>query len=133
AADALDASGGAREIADSIYAELYGLPRASATTGESRAQSLFRYYHGRSSLKTWLRAVLAQRHVDGIRAVRRLDPLPQENGPETLPAPTTTIPDPERVRYRALMQRAFKMAVSKLGDRDRLGLAGFSPQAPSPA
>lgn len=130
AADALDASGTAREIADSIYAELYGLSRASEKTSESRAErtSLFRYYHGRSSLKTWLRAVLAQRHVDGIRAVRRLDPLPQENGPETLPAPTTTIPDPERVRYRALMQRAFKMAVSKLGDRDRLRLACYYSQ-----
>ena len=89
AADALDPSGGAREAADSIYAELYGLPRASGSTRESTGgrgrdgerQSLFRYYHGRSSLKTWLRAVLAQRHVDGIRAVRRLDPLPEEDRP----------------------------------------------------
>ena len=128
AADALDSSGGAREIADSIYAELYGLPRASETTRESRGRSLFRYYHGRSSLNTWLRAVLAQRHVDKIRAVRRLDPLPQEDGPETLPAPTATIPDPDRVRYRALMQRAFKMALSKLGDRDRLRLACYYSQ-----
>jgi RNA polymerase sigma-70 factor (ECF subfamily) len=130
AADALDASGTAREIADSIYAELYGLSRASEKTSDSSGErtSLFRYYHGRSSLKTWLRAVLAQRHVDGIRAVRRLDPLPQEDGPETLSAPTTTIPDPERVRYRALMQRAFKMAVSKLGDRDRLRLACYYSQ-----
>ena len=127
AADALDASGGAREIADSIYAELYGLPRASDKTGGARA-SLFRYYHARSSLKTWLRAVLAQRHVDGIRAVRRLDPLPQEDGPETLPAATATIPDPDRVRYRALMQRAFKMALSILGDRDRLRLACYYSQ-----
>jgi RNA polymerase sigma factor (sigma-70 family) len=127
AVDALDASGGAREIADSIYAELYGLPRASDKTGGERA-SLFRYYHGRSSLKTWLRAVLAQRHVDGIRAVRRLDPLPEEDSPETLPAPTATIPDPDRVRYRALMQRAFRMALSILGDRDRLRLACYYSQ-----
>jgi len=27
AADALDATGGAREVADSLYADLYGLPR----------------------------------------------------------------------------------------------------------
>jgi RNA polymerase sigma-70 factor, ECF subfamily len=128
AADAIDASGGAREIADSIYAELYGLPRASEKTGESRGLSLFRYYHGRSSLKTWLRAVLAQRHVDGIRAVRRLDPLPQEDGPETLPSPTATTADPDRVRYRALMQRAFKVALAKLGDRDRLRLACYYSQ-----
>ena len=129
AADALDASGGAREIADSIYAELYGLPRASAPTGESRAQSLFSYYHGRSSLKTWLRAVLAQRHVDRIRVVRRLDPLPEEDSPETLPASTVTItPDPDRVRHRALIQRAFKSALSTLTDRDRLRLACYYTQ-----
>ena len=123
AADALDASGAAREIADSIYAELYGV-RARA----SERQSLFRYYHGRSSLKTWLRAVLAQRHVDGIRAGRRLEPLPEEDGPATLPAPAATVPDPDRVRYRALMQRAFKIALAKLGDRDRLRLACYYSQ-----
>jgi RNA polymerase sigma-70 factor len=127
AADALDASGGAREIADSIYAELYGLSRASDAR-ESRGQSLFRYYHGRSSLKTWLRAVLAQRHVDGIRAVRRLDPLPEEDGPGALPAATATIPDPDRVRYRALMHRAFRAALAKLSDRDRLRLACYYSQ-----
>ena len=129
AADALDASGGAREIADSIYAELYGLPRASETTGQSRGQSLFRYYHGRSSLKTWLRAVLAQRHVDGIRAVRRLDPLPEEDSASTLPAPTASVAvDPDRLRYRALIQRAFKSAIALLTDRDRLRLACYYAQ-----
>ena len=124
AADALDPSGGAREIADSIYAELYGVPRTSQRSGVS----LFRYYHGRSSLKTWLRAVLAQRHVDGIRAIRRLDPLPEEDGPGALPASTATIPDPDRARYRALMYRAFKAALAKLRDRDRLRLACYYSQ-----
>ena len=120
AADALDPAGGAREIADSIYAELYGI------RGGER-QSLFRYYHGRSSLKTWLRAVLAQRHVDGIRAARRLEPLPEEDSPDTLPASTAT-PDPDRVRYRALMHRAFKVALGKLAARDRLRLACYYTQ-----
>ena len=123
AADSLDPSGGAREIADSIYAELYGIRER-----EGERQSLFRYYHGRSSLKTWLRAVLAQRYVDGIRAAKRLDPLPEDDGPETLPAPTAVTPDPDRVRYRALMQRAFRIALSKLSDRDRLRLACYYSQ-----
>jgi len=56
-----------RELADSIYGELFGL---TAEVGERR--SLFRYYHGRARLATWLRSVLAQRHVDGLRAARRL-------------------------------------------------------------
>src|ERR1051326_7675562 len=51
------------ELADSLFADLYGL-----TGGKGGGRSLFRYFHGRSSLKTWLRAVLAQRHIDAIRA-----------------------------------------------------------------
>ena len=73
AADALDTTQGARDIADSLYAELYGLDTRTGTR-----QSLFRYYQGRSSLATWLRAVLAQRYVDRLRAQRRLEPLPEE-------------------------------------------------------
>src|SRR6266700_2666436 len=53
---------GAKDLADSLYAELYGV---SATGG--RRKSLFEYFHGRSKLSTWLRAVLAQRHVDLLR------------------------------------------------------------------
>ena len=49
----------ARELADSLYADLYGLRES-----EGRRKSLFDYFHGRSKLGTWLRAVLAQRHVD---------------------------------------------------------------------
>ena len=63
AADALEPGGGARELADSLYGELYGLRERA---GER--QSLFRYFEGRSSLGTWLRAVLAQRYVDRVRA-----------------------------------------------------------------
>src|SRR6202022_1794883 len=63
----------AEELADSLFAELYGL---SAEKGGS----LLRYFHGRSSLKTWLRAVLAQRHVDKIRAGRKFEPLDDEEG-----------------------------------------------------
>ena len=73
AADALDRSGAARELADSLYAELYGVDQR----GGAR-QSLLRYFHGRSSLATWLRAVLAQRHIDRVRVDRRTEPLSDE-------------------------------------------------------
>jgi DNA-directed RNA polymerase specialized sigma24 family protein len=62
AADALDTTGRARELADALYADLFGL-----TEREGERRSLFRYYQGRSSLATWLRAVLAQRYVDLLR------------------------------------------------------------------
>jgi RNA polymerase sigma factor (sigma-70 family) len=61
----------ARELADSLYAELYGLDRK----GGKRKTSLLEYFHGRSKLSTWLRAVLAQRHVDGLRNSRRTQPV----------------------------------------------------------
>jgi len=47
AADALDPGGGARELADTLYADLYGVAEAGA-----ERRSLFRYYQGRSSLAT---------------------------------------------------------------------------------
>ena len=56
----------AQELADSLFAELFGL-----VDGKRGEHSLFRYFHGRSSLKTWLRTILAQRHVDCIRERRR--------------------------------------------------------------
>jgi RNA polymerase sigma-70 factor, ECF subfamily len=118
AADALDPSGGAREIADGLYAELYGLP----DPGGPR-RSLFRYFHGRSSLSTWLRAVLAQRHVDAVRARRRTEPLPEGDGPET--AGLTPPLDPDRPRLWRAMHAALAGAVARLVPQDRLRLRSY--------
>jgi RNA polymerase sigma-70 factor (ECF subfamily) len=123
AADALDPGGGARELADSLYADLYG---TSERDGERR--SLFRYFHGRSSLATWLRAVLAQRHVDAIRARRRLAPLPDQDGAVALVSPAPPPADPDRTRYLALVQRALRVAISILSSRDRLRLGCYYAQ-----
>lgn len=125
AADALDRSGGARDLADSLYADLYGLK-----AGEGERQSLFRYFQGRSSLATWLRAVLAQRYVDRLRAARRLEPLPDEaDAPGGLAAGRAgDPPDPDRPRYVALLRAALARAVAALGDRDRLRLACYYVQ-----
>jgi RNA polymerase sigma-70 factor (ECF subfamily) len=121
AADALDPGGGARELADSLYADLFGLAR----TGER--QSLFRYFHGRSSLTTWLRAVLAQRYVDRVRSARSVAALPDENSSSALPAPPHEV-DPDRDRYVQLMQNALQRAVAQLPPRDRLRLACYYAQ-----
>ncbi|MFB3854043.1 MAG: sigma-70 family RNA polymerase sigma factor [Vicinamibacterales bacterium] len=106
------------ELAESIYADLFGLEERD---GERR--SLFDYFHGRSSLAGWLRAVLAQRVVDRARAARRLEQLSDEQ-PDTpgtcAPAPD---PDPDRHRLRAVVFRALVSAISSLLPRDRLRLA----------
>jgi RNA polymerase sigma-70 factor (ECF subfamily) len=118
AADALDRTQGARELADSLYAELYGV---TADAGER--QSLFRYYQGRSSLATWLRAVLAQRYVDRLRVERRIEPLEHDE----LPAPGEDL-DTDRPRYVALVGEALGRAVAGLSARERLRLGCYYVQ-----
>ena len=122
AADAIDSTGGGRELADSLYGELFGL-----TDREGQRNSLFRYFHGRSSLTTWMRAILAQRHVDRLRATRRLDPLPDPD--TTLAAGDTRPADPERAKYLTHIQQAVRRAVARLHPRDRLRLGCYYGQA----
>jgi RNA polymerase sigma-70 factor len=122
AADAIDPTGGAREIADALYGDLFGLQER-----EGVRQSLFRYFHGRSSLATWLRAVLSQRYVDRVRAGRRLDPLPDDDAPPIVHTKDRA-PDPERPRFVAVMQSALAAAVAALAPRDRLRLGWYYAQ-----
>jgi len=51
-----------RELADGLYAELYGIPNR-----EGRRISKLDYYTGRGSLEGWLRTVLARQHIDRCR------------------------------------------------------------------
>ncbi len=120
AADALDRSGTARELADSLYADLYGLDQRGGTR-----QSLLRYFHGRSSLATWLRAVLAQRHVDRVRAERRTEPLPEE---ELEGRASPAAADPDCVRLVDMLRSALEIAVARLEPRDRLRLRCYYAQ-----
>ena len=134
AADALDASGGARDLADALYADLFGLPK-----GDAERQSLFHYFHGRSSLATWLRAVLAQRYIDRIRAQRRLEPLPDEerasehagHGPSTAErrgSSPDSMSDPDRAPHMCLLQDALSRSIANLAPKDRLRLACYYAQ-----
>jgi RNA polymerase sigma-70 factor (ECF subfamily) len=124
AADALDRSHAARELADSLFAELYGLTQ----TGSAR-QSLLRYYEGRSSLATWLRAVLAQRYVDRLRVQRRTEPLSRTADEHASGLPDRRHePDPDRARYIALVREALGRAVAGLTARDRLRLGCYYVQ-----
>jgi RNA polymerase sigma-70 factor len=108
----------ARELADSLFAELYGL-----ASGKNSERSLFRYFHGRSSLKTWLRAILAQRHIDAIRAGRRFEDLGEEDGEDAgkkIPAgPPLAPPDPHRQRYVSLFTRALGAALDHIEPQEK--------------
>jgi RNA polymerase sigma-70 factor, ECF subfamily len=121
AADAIDPSGGSRELADSLYGELFGLAER-----DGARRSLFEYFHGRSSLGTWLRAVLAQRHVDRVRHTRRFEPLPEDD--DTLPARLDDRRQRQPSGYVDLIRRAMTAAVGRLAPRDRLRLAYYYAQ-----
>lgn len=112
------------DLADSLFADLYGM-----SGGKAGGRSLFRYFHGRSSLKTWLRAVLAQRHIDFIRAEKKFDSLDggAEDG-ETRRVPELSVAeipsDPHRATYLQKFREALTLALASLDvrDRDRLRL-----------
>jgi RNA polymerase sigma factor (sigma-70 family) len=117
------AGANAEELADSLFAELYGL-----VDGKRGERSLFRYFHGRSALKTCLRAILAQRHVDRLRESRRWESIDQADGEEPRPLPELHAAppslDPHRERYLQRFVAALQFSVASLdgSDRQRLEL-----------
>jgi RNA polymerase sigma factor (sigma-70 family) len=113
-----DDAGG--ELADSIYAELYGLEERDGCR-----RSLFDYFHGRSRLSTWLRSILAQRNVDRARVAKRMRQLEpsDEAVPDTRGA--TAPADTERARFATLAQRALAVAIRRLAPPDRLRLSSY--------
>ena len=126
AADAMAPGGAARDLAEELFAELYGLRER-----DGERQSLFRYFQGRSSLATWLRAVLAQRYIDRLRAGRRTEPLPDEESvragmPGTPPGDQE--PGPGESRCRAAVKDALEQALAALAPRDRLRLRLYYSQ-----
>jgi RNA polymerase sigma-70 factor (ECF subfamily) len=107
----------ARDLADSLWADLYGMdPHAD------QRRSLLVYYGGRSSLGTWLHAVLSRRFVDLTRAAARTRPLdarPHE------PATEGDGPDPDRSRYVSALSAALGDALRALEPHDRLRLGYY--------
>ncbi len=65
-----------RELADQLYAELFGL-----TTRDGERRCPLESYRGRGSLIGWLRTTIAQRHVDHYRRTRREQPLEEFDAP----------------------------------------------------
>ena len=107
-----------RELADSLYADLFGL---TETDGVRR--SLLSYYHGRSRLGTWLRSVLAQRHVDVIRAGRRTSSLDDPESPAAEPAVEAATVEPDIAERMRVAADCISAAIAALDATSRLRLA----------
>ena len=119
----------AEELADSVWAELYGT-RARASDG--RPAGKLAYYSGCGSLGGWLRAVVGQLGVDRHRRVAKLVQTEEASDFDRLAdsEPTgdgwrpATAPDPERALSETEAARsvadALARSVAELGDEDRL-------------
>jgi RNA polymerase sigma-70 factor (ECF subfamily) len=103
-----------RDLADQLYAELYGL---NVREGERRCPLLS--YRGRGSLIGWLRTTLAQRHVDHYRRTRHEEPI------EDLDAPALDPPPQTPARELSRLEQAIEQAVSGCEEEERYLLAAY--------
>lgn len=109
----------ARELADSLYAELYGMDLR-----EGVRRSKLEHYSGRGSLEGWLRTVLAQEWVNRFRKVKRETSLEeQEEAGVQFAAPQqdgNAVP-----QQSAALRSATELAISGLSSEDKYILASY--------
>lgn len=107
----------ARELADSIYADLYGV----SESGRERASKLL-YYSGRGSLEGWLRTVVAQEFVNRYRRTRRETSLEEavEAGTQ-FPAGPAAVESSIDSRIESATQEALR----EMDPEDRFVLASY--------
>lgn len=103
-----------RDLADQLYAELFGL---NTRDGERRCPLLS--YRGRGSLIGWLRTTLAQRHVDHHRRSRREQPL------EEIEVPAADAPQQTPVAELSQLERAIEQALLEQDAEERFLLAAY--------
>jgi RNA polymerase sigma-70 factor (ECF subfamily) len=100
------------ELADQLYAELYGL-----TERDGKRRCPLESYRGRGSLIGWLRTTLAQRFVDHHRRSHREQPL------EELDAPAL---EPEKPAGEIwALGKAIEEALGRRAAEERLLLAAY--------
>jgi RNA polymerase sigma-70 factor (ECF subfamily) len=108
----------ARDLADSLYADLYG-----TSERDGRRVSRLNFYMGRGSLEGWLRTVLAQEFVNRYRKTKRLVSLEEqaEEGVQFSAAAPAGPSSPLDSRLGAALDEA----LGQLADEDRLVLASY--------
>lgn len=107
----------ARELADSLYADLYG-----TITRDGQRVSKLASYTGRGSLEGWLRTVMAQEYVNRYRRQRRLVSLDEES--EEGAQFAAADPDPA-VAVDPRVEAATDEALVALSAEDRFVLASY--------
>jgi RNA polymerase sigma-70 factor, ECF subfamily len=102
------------ELADSLYAELYGLREL-----DGQRRSPLASYSGRGSLLGWLRTTLAQRHIDHHRRTRREEPL---DDVEPSAPGLSSSPEPAEL---ARLTDAVSLSLQALAPEDRYMLSAY--------
>lgn len=107
----------ARELADSLYADLYG-----TSTRDGERVSKLNFYMGRGSLEGWLRTVLAQEYVNRYRKGKRLVSLEEkeEAGVQFVAAAAEPAAPAD-----ARLEAATDEALALLAAEDRFVLAAY--------
>jgi RNA polymerase sigma-70 factor (ECF subfamily) len=103
-----------RDLADQLYAELYGLK-----VREGKRRCPLHSYRGRGSLMGWLRTTLAQRHVDHHRRTRHEEPIEEFDAPAFDPAPG------QPAGELSMLEIAIERALAKREAEDRFLLAAY--------
>lgn len=107
----------ARELADSLYADLFG-----TAVREGKRVCKLDFYTGRGSLEGWLRTVLAQEYINRYRTQKRLVSLEeQEEGGEQYAAPVS---EPQAAADPRL-QTAVDNVLDVLANEERFLLAAY--------
>ena len=108
----------ARELADTLYADLYG-----TNTREGQRVSKLSSYTGRGSLEGWLRTVLSQEYVNRYRRTKRLVSLDEESEEGV----QFRAPDPEPLPPAAdqRLAQATDEALAALSAEDRTILSAY--------
>lgn len=111
-----------RELADGLYAELYGL-----TVREGERHCPLDSYSGRGSLIGWLRTTLAQRHVDHHRRTYREQPLEEAKADEIgdCKAPAADTATEQGRAALPLLASAVEEALERQGPEERFLLASY--------
>jgi len=104
------------ELADALYAELYGLSERDGLRKSPLAS-----YSGRGSLLGWLRTTLAQRHIDHHRRTHRESPLDDDDANF---AATESSPTPLPAQLAALTH-SLAQTVAALDEEARFLLAAY--------
>jgi RNA polymerase sigma-70 factor (ECF subfamily) len=107
----------ARDLADSLYADLYG-----TRTSDGRRVSKLDSFTGRGSLEGWLRAVLAQEYVNRYRQQQRLVSL--EERTEAGVQFQAEESDPAQA-LDARLEEATDQALAALAGEDKFILASY--------